>query len=62
MVCDCRCIELTTRNPMEDALCDPVDQPADLNACHMPCPGECVLSSWSDWSQCAAVRLFVNIL
>ncbi|KDR24128.1 Thrombospondin type-1 domain-containing protein 7B [Zootermopsis nevadensis] len=35
-----------------DAYCDPVMQPPDLNACHVACPGSCVLGPWSDWSDC----------
>lgn len=50
-----RCIEVATGGVVADALCDPILQPADLNSCHLPCPGECVVSQWSEWSQCSQV-------
>ena len=42
-----------------DIYCDPVLQPPDLNACHVACPGTCVLGPWSDWSDCPQVCTIV---
>jgi len=42
-----------------DVYCDPVVQPPDLNACHVACPGTCVLGPWSDWSDCPQVCTIV---
>ncbi|KAJ4439806.1 hypothetical protein ANN_07934 [Periplaneta americana] len=43
-------------NEVADVYCDSVGQPPDLNACHVACPGDCVLGPWSDWSDCPQVR------
>jgi hypothetical protein len=42
-----------------DIYCDPVVQSPDLNACHVACPGTCVLGPWSDWSDCPQVCTIV---
>jgi hypothetical protein len=42
-----------------DVYCDPVLQPPDDNACHVACPGSCVLGPWSDWSDCPQVCIMV---
>ncbi|XP_071440668.1 thrombospondin type-1 domain-containing protein 7B-like, partial [Hetaerina americana] len=50
-----RCLRIIPhRPPLEvgDEMCDPIIQPADVNACHVACPGQCVVSPWSDWSDC----------
>nr|CAD7426298.1 unnamed protein product [Timema monikensis] len=50
-----RCMQLQPDElPTEvsDMFCDPIIQPADVNACHVACPGDCVLGPWSDWSEC----------
>lgn len=45
----------TLPEEVSDAFCDPIQQPPDVNACHVACPGSCVLSPWSDWSDCSKV-------
>ncbi|CAG2064393.1 unnamed protein product [Timema podura] len=53
-----RCMQLQPHElPTEvsDMFCDPIVQPADVNACHVACPGDCVLGRWSDWSECYKV-------
>uniref|UniRef100_A0A3B1IIX4 Thrombospondin type-1 domain-containing protein 7A n=1 Tax=Astyanax mexicanus TaxID=7994 RepID=A0A3B1IIX4_ASTMX len=37
---------------VEAELCEDPPPPAKL-ACEMACPGDCVVSSWSDWSSCS---------
>ncbi|XP_059486112.1 thrombospondin type-1 domain-containing protein 7B-like isoform X2 [Neocloeon triangulifer] len=34
--------------------CDQETRPINYTACHVTCPGECVVSMWSDWSPCEA--------
>ncbi|XP_063229191.1 thrombospondin type-1 domain-containing protein 7A-like [Bacillus rossius redtenbacheri] len=51
-----RCMQRRLHDlPLEkaDQYCDRVTQPPDINACHVACPGECVLGPWSDWSECS---------
>jgi len=57
----CMHIEEGAGVPVEvaDIYCDPVVQPPDLNACHVACPGTCVLGPWSDWSDCPQVCTIV---
>ncbi|XP_054260593.1 thrombospondin type-1 domain-containing protein 7A-like [Macrosteles quadrilineatus] len=47
-----RCIDTRTDTPVDDEYCDWTTQPVDINACHVACPGDCVLSAWSEWSSC----------
>ncbi|XP_075225413.1 thrombospondin type-1 domain-containing protein 7A-like [Lycorma delicatula] len=47
-----RCVDTRTGEEVGDEYCDWTTQPADINACHVACPGDCVLSSWSEWSLC----------
>lgn len=62
-VCLYRCMHIDegAEVPVEvaDIYCDPVVQPPDLNACHVACPGTCVLGPWSDWSDCPQVCTIV---
>ncbi|GAB6032368.1 thrombospondin, type I, domain containing [Chamberlinius hualienensis] len=32
--------------------CDPALKPTDVNYCHIPCPMDCVVSEWGEWSVC----------
>ena len=34
-------------------LCSLDSRPIQLEACQVPCQNDCVLSEWSDWSQCS---------
>lgn len=36
-------------------LCDRVTKPADVEPCQVPCPMDCVVSDWSEWSGCPQV-------
>lgn len=40
---------------VKDEYCDPIEQPDDISACHVSCPGNCVVSPWSAWSDCDKV-------
>ena len=40
---------------LDESYCDSVSKPADINYCNVPCPGQCVLTEWSDWSKCDRV-------
>ncbi|XP_039285521.1 LOW QUALITY PROTEIN: thrombospondin type-1 domain-containing protein 7A [Nilaparvata lugens] len=46
------CIDTRTGEEVSKDFCDWTTQPSDTNACHVACPGDCVLSSWSEWSLC----------
>ncbi|XP_072517288.1 thrombospondin type-1 domain-containing protein 7B [Salminus brasiliensis] len=37
---------------VDDSLCASEDQPVTARACLLPCPGHCVTSEWSHWSEC----------
>ncbi|KAL1139411.1 hypothetical protein AAG570_006395 [Ranatra chinensis] len=47
-----RCIDTRTNTPVQETLCDWTIRTSDINACHVACPGDCVLSPWSEWSIC----------
>jgi hypothetical protein len=38
------------------ALCDPAPRPRARVDCHVPCPTDCIVSSWSGWSACPGLR------
>ena len=40
---------------LDESFCDPVSKPTDINYCNVPCPGQCVLTEWSEWSKCDRV-------
>uniref|UniRef100_A0A8D8QUS7 Thrombospondin type-1 domain-containing protein 7B n=1 Tax=Cacopsylla melanoneura TaxID=428564 RepID=A0A8D8QUS7_9HEMI len=46
------CIDMRTEQAVDNKYCDWATQPSDINNCHVACPGDCVLSSWSEWSSC----------
>ena len=35
--------------------CDPRTKPVETDRCIVPCPGDCVTSHWSEWSDCPQV-------
>lgn len=41
---------------MSEEYCDWTTRPDGVNLCTIACPGDCVLSSWSDWSICPKVN------
>lgn len=40
--------------------CDWITEPANFSTCHIACPGDCVLSEWSDWSSCSKVSTYFH--
>ena len=53
-----RCLENIGDQPavVLEKFCDTVARPDTMEDCYEPCPGHCVVSQWSPWSQCAEVR------
>ncbi|XP_060848777.1 thrombospondin type-1 domain-containing protein 7A-like [Rhopalosiphum padi] len=47
-----RCIHINTGIELSEEYCDWTTRPDGVNLCTIACPGDCVLSSWSDWSIC----------
>ncbi|VVD04481.1 unnamed protein product, partial [Leptidea sinapis] len=46
-------------NKLEDSVCEVSGAgrtPDRVSGCHMPCPADCVLSAWSDWSPCEMTK------
>lgn len=45
-------------NELEESLivneifCDPSTRPPETVKCYLPCPDDCIVSSWSQWSEC----------
>ncbi|XP_033731850.1 thrombospondin type-1 domain-containing protein 7A-like isoform X2 [Pecten maximus] len=37
---------------VDDGNCAGLPEPRSTRSCYLPCPGDCVLSEWTEWSQC----------
>ncbi|KAJ6615658.1 hypothetical protein lerEdw1_015124, partial [Lerista edwardsae] len=51
-----RCMQNTVDGPsdtVEDYLCDQEEMPLGARKCTLPCPEDCVMSEWGQWSRCA---------
>nr|XP_037278252.1 thrombospondin type-1 domain-containing protein 7A-like [Rhipicephalus microplus] len=49
------CMSVLNGDPYQELTedeCDPLQKPPDSEACKLHCPGECVVSEWSQWSSC----------
>lgn len=49
------CMSVLNGQPYEELepeQCDPLGKPAEMEECQVHCPGECVVSEWSDWTPC----------
>lgn len=57
-----RCVDSRTNTESSASLCDWTVRPADTAACHVACPGDCVLGPWSDWSPCPKVKFYNNVI
>lgn len=53
-----RCIHVNTGIEMSEEYCDWTVRPDGVNLCTIACPGDCVLSGWSDWSPCPKVIMY----
>uniref|UniRef100_H2ZWX4 Thrombospondin type 1 domain containing 7A n=1 Tax=Latimeria chalumnae TaxID=7897 RepID=H2ZWX4_LATCH len=50
-----RCMQNTIDGPSdvaEDYLCDPEEMPLGARKCKLPCPEDCVMSEWGEWTSC----------
>ncbi|GFO20406.1 thrombospondin type-1 domain-containing protein 7a [Plakobranchus ocellatus] len=50
-----RCVSIGPQGAeriVQGSFCDSRDRPPEVKSCSLPCPSECVLSEWSDWTQC----------
>ena len=54
-----RCVENIGDEPavVLEKFCDTLMRPDTEEECYEPCPGHCVVSAWSHWSQCSQVGL-----
>ena len=42
---------------VDESRCDKALRPFEINYCRLPCPGHCVVTNWSAWSQCTQVNI-----
>ncbi|XP_064470738.1 thrombospondin type-1 domain-containing protein 7B-like isoform X2 [Ornithodoros turicata] len=57
------CMSLLNGQPHEEldpSNCDPLGKPPEVEECMIGCPGECVVSEWSDWTSCSGKNATVR--
>ena len=61
-LCSFRCVEKTKLEPLDvpSHYCDPEEKPSHSRDCQIYCPGECVVSEWTEWSSCLSVRTYLH--
>ncbi|KAK6483033.1 thrombospondin type-1 domain-containing protein 7B-like isoform X2 [Huso huso] len=50
-----KCVNNTADSPgeiVDNTLCDQEEMPFEAQICFRPCPGDCVMSQWGEWSIC----------
>ncbi|XP_012942824.1 thrombospondin type-1 domain-containing protein 7A [Aplysia californica] len=50
-----RCVSVgsdSSEMTVDESYCPRTDQPVPTKACSLPCPGDCVMSEWSEWTLC----------
>ena len=45
-----------------EKFCDTLTRPDETEDCFEPCPGHCVVSSWSGWTECEQVSGLMRCL
>ena len=46
------CTDVQNGLAVHDKLCEGVQKPAQLQSCSLPCPVDCVVGTFSEWTQC----------
>ena len=41
--------------------CDPEEKPQNIRDCQIHCPGQCVVSEWTEWSTCLSVSTSLRV-
>ena len=54
------CIKIRDNTPTYDARCERMLKPVNSRACSIPCPVDCVVSSFSEWSECERCTVVLN--
>ena len=47
---------------VDESMCDKLTKPTDINYCHVPCAGHCVVTEWSDWTHCPRVSKYFKVI
>ncbi|KAH9496076.1 Thrombospondin type-1 domain-containing protein 7A [Bulinus truncatus] len=50
-----RCVSVGadgSETTIDNNFCEKDEEPATIKSCSLPCPGECVMSEWMEWTPC----------